>query len=272
MKQLLCFLLASALLFSLSDAALCRDKKENQSQKPFIGISAKNASGVAATNLTYVNAIKKAGGVPIVIPMTTDTAQIDAILNIVSGVVMTGGEDIDPLKYFGEEPVRAQGEIVPERDTYDYLLVRRSVEKGLPLIGICRGVQILNVAFGGSLYQDIPSQVPGTFVKHSQDAPSSYGTHSITIDKTSLLYKILATDNAVVNSFHHQAVKEVAPGFKVVAKSKDGIVEGIEMIGNDKVFGVQFHPEGLVSKGDDTFLPIFGYFISKAVEYKERKR
>src|SRR5574344_3013173 len=209
MKKVLSILLAVVLLSALSESAFCRDKKGNQAQKPVIGISAKDATGLAATNITYVNAIKKAGGVPIVIPMTTDTAQIDAILNIVSGVVMTGGEDIDPLKYFGEEPVRAQGEIVPERDTYDYLLVRRSVEKGLPLIGICRGVQILNVAFGGSLYQDIPSQVPGTVVKHSQCARSRYGTHSITIDKTSLLYKILATDNAVVNSFHHQAVKEV---------------------------------------------------------------
>src|SRR5574344_1950469 len=268
MKKVLSILLAVVLLSALSESAFCRDKKGNQAQKPVIGISAKDATGLAATNITYVNAIKKAGGVPIVIPITTDTAEIDAILNIVSGVVMTGGEDIDPLKYYGEEPIREQGEIVPERDVYDYLLVKRAVNKGVPLIGICRGEQILNVAFGGSLYQDIPSQVPGLFVKHNQNAPSSYGTHSIIIDKTSLLYKILGTDTTIVNSFHHQAVKELAPGCKAIAKSKDGVVEGIEMIGNDKVLGVQFHPEGLGSKGDSTFMPIFDYLIAKAKEYK----
>lgn len=270
MKKLFGLLLVIALLFSVSGSAFVKEKKDKQPQKPIIGISAKNAAGIAATNLTYVNAIKRAGGVPVVIPMTTDTAQIDAILNVVSGIVMTGGEDVDPLKYYGEEPVRAQGEIVPERDTYDYMLIRRAVEKGLPLLGICRGEQMLNIAFGGSLYQDIPSQAEGSFIKHNQEAPSSYGTHSITIDRNSLLFKILATDSAVVNSFHHQAVKEIAPGFRVMAKSKDGIVEGIEMIGNDKVFGLQFHPEGLISRGDDTFLPVFIYFVEKAVEFKRK--
>ena len=183
---------------------------------------------------------------------------------------MTGGEDIDPLKYYGEEPLRAQGEIVPYRDEFDCMLIKMAVEKGLPLLGICRGEQLLNVVFGGTLYQDIPSQAKDSYVKHRQQAPSSYGTHSISIEKGSILNKVLGTERAVVNSFHHQAVKDPAPGFKVIARAADGIIEGIQM--NEKVFGLQFHPEGFVANGDDTFLPIFQYFVEKANEYQSSKK
>ena len=137
-------------------------------------------------------------------------------------------------------------------------------------LGICRGEQLLNVAFGGTLYQDIPSQA-GAYIKHNQDAPGSYGTHSIDIEKNSLIYKLLGSEKAVVNSFHHQAVKEPAPGFKVTAKSKDGIVEAIEMIGTDKVWGTQFHPESFVNAGDDFFLPLFEHLVKKAKEYRAGK-
>ncbi len=150
------------------------------------------------------------------------------------------------------------------------MLIKMAVEKGLPLLGICRGEQLLNVVFGGTLYQDIPSQAKDSYVKHRQQAPSSYGTHSISIEKGSILNKVLGTERAVVNSFHHQAVKDPAPGFKVIARAADGIIEGIQM--NEKVFGLQFHPEGFVANGDDTFLPIFQYFVEKANEYQSGKK
>lgn len=222
-----------------------------------VGVSAKTSSSEAATNSTYINAIRKAGGVPLVIPMTTDDAQIDAVLNVIDALVMTGGEDVAPLKYFGEEPHPNLGTVVPHRDAYDIKLIRKAVEKGIPVLGICRGEQILNVAFGGTLYQDIPTQLPTYSIQHSQKAPGSVGSHTITIDKNSALYKQLGVEKAVVNSFHHQAVKDVAPGFKATAYSKDGVVEAIEMIKNPKVMGVQFHPEILVSGGNDDFIGIF---------------
>ena len=245
-------LLAIVLMFALISV---------YAQKPIIGVSSVANESSTSAPLSYINSVKKAGGIPLVIPLTSDKEELARILEVIDGLVMTGGEDIDPLKWFNEEPVRALGNIAPERDEFDITLIRMAVEKGLPVLAICRGEQAMNVAFGGTLYQDIPSQVEGTFVKHRQNAPSNYGTHTIDIDKSSNLYTILGSESVVVNSYHHQAVKDIAKGFKITARAKDGVVEAIEKEGDQFVFGVQFHPEGMVSRGDDTFLPLFEAFI-----------
>ena len=159
---------------------------------PVIGVSGYTESGSCRANMTYVNSIRMAGGVPLVIPVTDDDAQIEAVLSVIDGLVMTGGEDFDPLKWFGEEPIRGLGEVVPSRDEFDVKLVRAAVAKGIPVLGICRGEQLLAVAFGGSLWQDIPSQVKDSYVKHRQGPTTgTVGTHSIAIDKGSLLSRIL---------------------------------------------------------------------------------
>lgn len=243
------------------------------SKAPIIGISSTWGEGSQAqAPLTYVNSVKAAGGVPMVLPITQDSLIIERMLDMVDAVIMTGGEDVDPLAYYGEEPLNSMGSIVPQRDRFDYMLIRAAVKRGVPLLGICRGEQMLNVAFGGTLYQDIPSQVKGTFVKHRQSAPGDYGTHTINIDKSSVLFLSTGLEQTTVNSFHHQAVKDIAPGFRVTAYSKDGVAEAIEMEGNPKVFGVQFHPEAFVSKGDKRFLGIFEYLISLAVDYRASLR
>lgn len=240
---------------------------------PIIGISGYVDGSHNVGNNTYINAVRMAGGVPVIIPVTTDDAQIAAIVDNIDGLIMTGGEDFDPLKWYDEEPLRANGEIAPQRDEFDVKLVRAAVAKGIPVLGICRGEQLLSVAFGGSLYQDIPSQVASSYVKHYQSStPGYYGTHTINIEKGSLLAKLLNRETAVVNSFHHQAIKDVPKGFTVIAKSVDGIIEAVERTaplkgyqdGGAAIFGVQFHPEILVTSGDKTFLEIFKYLVTES--------
>ena len=244
-------------------------------QTPVIGISAYSESGRCQVNMTYVNSVRMAGGVPLVIPVTDDDAQIEAVLAAIDGLVMTGGEDFDPLKWYGEEPVRALGEVVPERDAFDVKLVRAAVAKGIPVLGICRGEQLLAVAFGGSLWQDIPSQLKDSYVKHRQGPTSgAWGTHTIAIEKGSMLSRVLnGRTSAVVNSFHHQAIKQVPQGFKVVATAADGIIEAVERSGRLApqfgdggafILGVQFHPEVITNAGNPEFLPIFQKLVAEA--------
>lgn len=242
---------------------------------PIIGVSGSMADDRNVVNAAYTEAVIAAGGVPVMIPVMKDDALIEAVVSTIDGLIMTGGEDFDPLKHYEEEPVRALGTIAPERDEFDVKLVREAVRRGIPVLGICRGEQLLAVAFGGSLWQDIPSQVEGSSVKHRQSpTPASYGTHSILIEKGSFLEKALETDKTVVNSFHHQAIKALAPGFKAVAASADGIIEAVERIapitgfpdGGGMVIGVQFHPEGLVRGEDKSFLAIFKLLVDEAAK------
>lgn len=240
---------------------------------PIIGISGYTADGTCEAGMTYINSVRMAGGVPLVIPVTSDKAQIDAILNVIDGLIMTGGEDFDPLKWYGEEPLRALGEVVPERDDFDVKLIRAAVAKGIPVLGICRGEQLIAVAFGGALWQDIPSQVKGNFVKHRQGPTTGkYGTHTISIEGDSNLASILNTERATVNSFHHQAIKGIPSGLRVVAHSADGIVEAVERSGkiegfpdgNGWILGVQFHPEIITNAGSKEFLPIFKALVKES--------
>ncbi len=237
-------------------------------RKPVIGVSGYTEGSTARVGMTYVNSVRAAGGVVFVIPVTTDAAIIDEILDNIDGLVMTGGEDVSPL-IFGEQPHLRLGEVVPERDTFDLTLIKRAIERGIPVLGICRGEQSMNIAMGGSLYQDIPTQVKDA-VQHRQVAPNYYGSHTIKIVKGSLLNRLLGVEEINVNSFHHQAVKDLAPGFKITARATDGVVEAIESE-NGKAFGVQFHPEGFVNHGDMRFLPIFEHLVKMASEYRATK-
>lgn len=215
----------------------------------------------------YARAIEAAGGIPALLP-PQDPAGAGEILARLDGLLLPGGPDLDPL-HFGEEPLPETGRIDPERDIWELALAHAALAGDVPVLGICRGIQVMNVAAGGGLYQDIARQARGA-LKHQQDAPRWYPTHSLTVQPGSRLAALLAAPPAAppgegmacaagggppggvsaplrirVNSFHHQAVWEVAPGFIACARAPDGIVEAVERPGATFALGVQWHPEGM---------------------------
>ena len=239
-------------------------------KKPVIGLTTmySDVDKYVSTNTTYVESIQKAGGVPVLLPLTASNEYVEQMIDLIDGLVVIGGEDINPNVY-GEEPIGMLGAITHERDAYDVKILKSALEKGIPVFAICRGHQMTNAISGGTLYQDLPSQYKGgNLIKHRQQT-ATWGlpTHSVTIDKNSELYKILGEEKIYVNSYHHQAVKDVAPGFRVVAKSSDGVIEAIEKIGegSDLIISVQWHPEGMVFFNNDTqMLKLFKYLVEKA--------
>nr|WP_075529252.1 gamma-glutamyl-gamma-aminobutyrate hydrolase family protein [Sporosarcina ureilytica] len=233
--------------------------------KPVIGITAsRNKKGAAIVNETYIQAILKAGGNPIILPSNL-VGNIGDLIRIVDGVVLIGGGDIDPT-LFSEEPHIHLGEVDPMRDVAEIALAKAVLRTRKPLLGICRGLQILNVAMGGNMYQDIYSQRENTTIQHSQQAPTCHPTHFVKLKQGSLLQKIATEETIKVNSFHHQAVRDVPQPLQVCGIASDGIIEAIESTIHPFVLGVQWHPEALVQKEDKISMKIFEAFIHKSKE------
>ncbi|MDP2856946.1 MAG: gamma-glutamyl-gamma-aminobutyrate hydrolase family protein [Bacillota bacterium] len=210
---------------------------------------------------TYVAAIEQAGGIPLIIPAGISPALSDAILQRIDGLLLTGGPDVDP-SYFGEGPHPRLGAVTPERDVIEIPLTQAAVACRLPILAICRGIQLLNIAMGGSVIQDIASQVKDP-LKHRQEAPRWHGTHEVAVAEGSRLAGLLGTTCVRVNTFHHQAVKDVAPGFEIVARAPDGVIEGIERPGSF-IVGVQWHPEGMYERVPEMARLFRGYIEAVA--------
>lgn len=246
------------------------DARQSYGGKPLIGISANYREGDSCIENSYVLSILEAGGLPVLLPVLTD---IEALRNIVSrldGLLLTGGGDINPL-YGGEEPIPALQDIDVPRDQYDFTLVKLASDRCVPIFGICRGHQVINLAFGGSNYQDIHSQRDTATLKHSQSLNREYGSHTVTVEKESLLHEILQTDTLTVNSFHHQAIREAAPGFRVSATSADGIIEAMEGTPGHSIFSVQWHPEKMAVRPDGQMQKLFRHFTEEAALFARTK-
>ena len=193
---------------------------------------------------------------------------VNAALEGVDGLLLTGGEDVAPARY-GETPHETVVDAEPARDEFEIGIARAARERQLPIFAICRGIQLLNVAFGGTLVQDIPSEVPGA-LQHSLKVPPNEPytlAHEVWVEQDTVLSRLLGerlTDAEVcdVNSRHHQAVKDVAQGFKVVATAPDGVIEAIEDPAARFCLGVQWHPENFWRTGE--FRPLFEGFIDAA--------
>ena len=212
---------------------------------------------------TYTRALEVAGAAPVAIPLQLGEDTLKDIFAHLDGLLIAGGADVHPSE-FGEAVEPFCGEIDRARDNVELQLLRWGIQQEVPILGICRGIQMLNVAAGGTLYQDIGAQVDHALKhEHVKGAPYNRLTHSIEIDPESRLALALGTTRLDVNSLHHQSVKQVAPGFHVVARAPDGIVEGIERLNGSFAIGVQFHPEWLIDD-DARMVQVFRHFVDAA--------
>ena len=282
-------------------------------REPVIGISSCWNGGRVSLDDAYPAAVQAAGGVPMILPPVHSAEEASEALAGVDALILSGGEDVAPARY-GEAVLNPTVEVNAPRDTSDFLLAAEALQREMPILGICRGSQLLNVLLGGSLYQDLPSQIgslprldlqgqggvspgqggslpngvlpgqggslpdgvsPGQgAIRHFQTESDSVATHWIYIDPDSHLHALLGRDSVMVNSFHHQAVKNPGTGVRVVARSADGVVEAWEWLAPQRkgkrqqrdgsILCVQFHPECLVDAGDPTFLPLFQDLIAKS--------
>lgn len=228
--------------------------------KPIIGLTAffnTDGPSIFKVNSSYVNAIIEAGGIPLIIPVTADINIGIRLAEQLDGLLVPGGQDIAP-QLFNEEPVPQVSYHQKHEDLFEFALIKEMYSRRKPILGICRGEQVINVAFGGTLYQDIPSQTNATICHVQSSKIRAEGTHSISITEDSKLAEILGTTKIYVNSYHHQSVKEIAKGFKISAVAPDGIIEAIESE-DGLIIAVQWHPEEM--KRENHFKEMFEKFI-----------
>lgn len=214
--------------------------------------------------LAYVSALESAGSLVMCLPHTEMAkAHTGRILDIAQGLVLAGGTDIDPIHY-DEEPRIPHKEIDPMRDEFELALCREAMSRDLPILAICRGIQVLNVAAGGTLYQDVSHQTSDALL-HEQSAPRWHPTHNITLSPGSMMARILDCEECRVNSFHHQTIREIAPGFLESARASDGTIEAIENPNAQFMIGVQWHPETLTQRSL-FWLRLFERFVAACLQ------
>lgn len=237
--------------------------------EPVIGITAgfNNSEGKHFLTDYYIQAIQSLGGIPLILP-ALDIKLVGRIYNLVDGLIFSGGSDVDP-EYFNQPPLKGMGEITPNRDKFEIALAQKALAGHKPVLGICRGIQVLNIAAGGDIYQDLEGV---TKQEHDQKAPKWYPFHNIEIDPNSLLFKLIGKTRVKVNSFHHQSVSKIGRDFKKVAWTEDGLTEAIESIEQDKIIiGVQWHPECSWDRYEYE-KKLFQFLITKAEELKKQNQ
>ena len=249
---------------------------------PIIGITATLKEDVDAVaerplgrfvraDLDYVEGVAGAGGVPVVLPPVGTERAAEAIIRGLDGLLLSGGSDLDP-SYYGEEPLPELGVTLPERDAFEMALVDLALRRGIPTFGICRGMQVLNVALGGTLYQDLPSQWEVDVLKHRQDTPKWQPTHEVRVGEESYLAEVMGRELVKVNSYHHQGIKDLADSLVVTGRSSDGVVESVEAgdLSDQWLLGVQWHAEAMRGAGPEQSC-LFEAHVSAAERHALRR-
>lgn len=216
--------------------------------------------------ISYVESVEAAGGTPIILPISQERLVLDAVFGVLDGLLLTGGQDVGPRNY-GEEPHRCLQTVDPLRDQAELYFARKALGADMPLLAVCRGEQVLNVAAGGTLWQDIHAQLGEDCLRHFQETTEEVPSHSIRIQPGTKLRDLAGQDEVLVNSYHHQAVKALAPGFIAAAHASDGVVEAIESTAHAFAVGVQWHPE-LLTRQLDFNLALFRRHVEHAGRYR----
>ena len=236
--------------------------------KPLIGITTSRTTSEYgypqfALPETYVQALVLAGANPLLIPSGLPDDVLRGLVQRLDGILFSGGGDIEPQRY-GAEDHPSLSYVDPDRDSVEFFLLEKTLQKSLPFLAICRGIQVLNVGLGGTLYVDIPSQIPDA-LKHNYnpgEIPLDYLAHEVQVVKGSRLAEIMGISTVEVNSTHHQAIKDLAPGLRPVAYAPDELIEAVELNGYGFGLGVQWHPERLVAHAP--MLALFRGFVEAA--------
>ncbi|MBO5224149.1 MAG: gamma-glutamyl-gamma-aminobutyrate hydrolase family protein [Clostridia bacterium] len=227
--------------------------------RPIIGIIGKtDENKKSEVGIDYVNAIEKSGGIPLLLPYSENADTIASYVGICDGFMFVGGVDISP-KYFGEEVLNDTVCICKERDDFDFLVLSQVLKTNKPILAICRGIQLVNVALGGTLIQDVPTQI-NSIVSHKQNEGRYEFSHSVKVIKDAPLFELVQNARLKVNSFHHQAIKTLGKGVRVMAQSDDGVIEAIYSSGERFLRAYQWHPELLFNQ-DENSRKLFGEFV-----------
>lgn len=216
----------------------------------------------------YLDGIQEAGGMPIVLPLTNEECDVEELLAMCDGILLTGGQDITPQIY-GEEKLPECGTPCDARDIMDTMFLLQALQQDKPILGICRGIQLLNVALGGTLYQDIPSQKPSG-IKHQQKPPYDQPVHEVMVFPGSPLNVLLKQDKLAVNSYHHQGIKDLAEGLLPMAVAPDGLVEAVVLPDTKFVWAIQWHPEFM--RDAESSKKIFSAFVTACMLTEEKEK
>ena len=242
---------------------------KSMTDKAIVGISGnfRADDGQILLAKAYAEAVAQAGACPVILPPVSDGQMIADTLDRLDGIVFSGGADFSP-EYIGEDPLPGLDSFNPVRDANEFPMLKMALERQMPVLGICRGEQLLGLATGGKIWQDLPSQTGKT--GHSQDAPRPEATHRVNVLPGTLLESILGENTLSVNSFHHQAVREIAPTFRVCAYSEDGVIEAIESTEYKPILGVQWHPECL-TESQPVNRKLFKWISDEAALYRKAR-
>ncbi len=238
---------------------------------PLIGITGNFGEKGCELAEGYYLSVVRAGGTPVAIPPHNDKEALVTLLETLDGIIFSGGDDINPL-LLGEEPLPQLHSVCPKRDEPELFLAREAFHRQIPMLGICRGIQVMAAALGGKVWQDIYVQGEGAKIKHSQDMPRHCASHTVNLKEGSLIQSTFGNKQTLaVNSFHHQAVSDPGPHLQVSALSPDGIIEAVESSEHKALLGVQWHPECFILNGDESMMSVFRWLISEARTFSQAK-